>query len=677
MSIPIEQGSNIPMSDYSYSNSPSPFSTAKSYGDSRSVDSVSPMPTNRQAYNRESNTSAHGNGVAAVASNQPGGMGLAPEDEFLLNEADVHAKAVAKPMRLGSLTVMCLIFNRMIGTGIFRTPALVYTYTQSRGISMAWWALGAVSAIAGILVYMELGLTIPIYRIGGIEVSVPRSGGELNYLKHIFRKPAFFTTCVFGIAFILLGQVAMNAIAFATSVMEASGQINHPNSEAIIRGIAISTAFAACFIHGVWRQGGIIINNILATVKIAILIFMFILGMLATRDDIFPPVSASEFPAPSSPESSASAYTYAEAFLAIIFAFGGFNQANYVIGEVDNPRRRYKWPAFSAVVIVSVLYLIVNGAYFAAVPVEYFSAEDHFTVAHRLFLFTLGSISPAWKIRAPRLLSSFMAVSSLGNIIVMTYTAARVKQEIAKEGIIPFRSLLSRSYPSVRIPIRALWGSKRPTLREDVPLPALVLHFSVSVILILATWRLSTPATYTLLVDLYSYTVDAVFGAFVGFGLLYMRFLSQRGWAAQSRASGFPVPAYVSGAAALIFAVANTFPVAAKWVPPDVATAAWLTVPWYTTGTVGTVIMAVGVLWWAGFRWVVPRVGRGRVGRFLLVTRKLWLTERDGYKVLEYEDIEFRWVTKDGEDVTGPWMERQVVAGQRETEMRLQADDNL
>jgi hypothetical protein len=47
---------------------------------------------------------------------------------------------------------------------------------------MAWWALGAVSAIAGILVYMELGLTIPIYRIGGIEVSVPRSGGELNYV---------------------------------------------------------------------------------------------------------------------------------------------------------------------------------------------------------------------------------------------------------------------------------------------------------------------------------------------------------------------------------------------------------------------------------------------------------------------------------------------------------------
>ncbi|KFY45977.1 hypothetical protein V494_00677 [Pseudogymnoascus sp. VKM F-4513 (FW-928)] len=672
--MPIEQGSNIPMTEY-YSNSPSPFSTAKSHEDGRSVDSISPLPTDRQTHSHESNTAAQGNGVTAPALDQSGGMGLAPEDEFLLNDADVHAKAVAKPMRLGSLTVMCLIFNRMIGTGIFRTPALVYTYTQSLGISMAWWALGAVASIAGILVYMELGLTIPIYRIGGIEVSVPRSGGELNYLKHIFRKPAFFTTCVFGIAFILLGHVAMNAIAFATSVMEASGQINHPNSEAIIRGIAISTAFATCFIHGVWRQGGIYLNNLLATVKIAILLFIFILGMLATRDDIFPPVSAIKFPPRPPRESSAMPYTYAEAFLAIIFAFGGFNQANYVIGEVDDPRRRYKWPAFSAVVIVSVLYLIVNGAYFAAVPVEYFSAEDPFTVAHRLFLFTLGTISPAWESRAPKMLSALMAVSSLGNIVVMTYTAARVKQEIAKEGILPFRAFLSRSYPSVRIPIRALWGSKRPTLREDVPLPALVLHFSVSVILILATWRLTTAATYTLLVDLYSYTIDAAFGAFVGFGLLYMRFISRRGWAAQSRESGFQVPGYISGVAALIFAIANTFPIAAKWVPPDTATAAWLAVPWYTTATVGTVIMIFGALWWAGFTWVVPRVGRDRVGRVLWVTRKLWLTERDGYKVLEYEDIEFRWVTRDGEK--GMYTERQVMAGRGEVERRLAADGNL
>lgn len=37
--------------------------------------------------------------------------------------------------------------------------------------------------MAGILVYMELGLTLPLYRFDGVEISVPRSGGELNYVS--------------------------------------------------------------------------------------------------------------------------------------------------------------------------------------------------------------------------------------------------------------------------------------------------------------------------------------------------------------------------------------------------------------------------------------------------------------------------------------------------------------
>lgn len=51
----------------------------------------------------------------ASAFDQPGGRGFADEDENMLQNADVTWRAVAKPMRLGRATVMCLIFNRMIG----------------------------------------------------------------------------------------------------------------------------------------------------------------------------------------------------------------------------------------------------------------------------------------------------------------------------------------------------------------------------------------------------------------------------------------------------------------------------------------------------------------------------------------------------------------------------------
>lgn len=37
--------------------------------------------------------------------------------------------------------------------------------------------------MCGIIVYMELGLTLPLYNIDGKIISVPRSGGELVYVS--------------------------------------------------------------------------------------------------------------------------------------------------------------------------------------------------------------------------------------------------------------------------------------------------------------------------------------------------------------------------------------------------------------------------------------------------------------------------------------------------------------
>jgi hypothetical protein len=52
---------------------------------------------------------------------------------------------------------------------------------------MLWWFLGLIVAMSGILVYMELGLTLPLYNFDDEPTSVPRNGGELNYVGHILR----------------------------------------------------------------------------------------------------------------------------------------------------------------------------------------------------------------------------------------------------------------------------------------------------------------------------------------------------------------------------------------------------------------------------------------------------------------------------------------------------------
>lgn len=74
------------------------------------------------------------------------------------------------------------------------TPAIVLKATNSVGTSLLLWTVGAVFGIAGALVWLEFGLSIPKFRPAelanephregeGPFESVPRSGGEKNYVS--------------------------------------------------------------------------------------------------------------------------------------------------------------------------------------------------------------------------------------------------------------------------------------------------------------------------------------------------------------------------------------------------------------------------------------------------------------------------------------------------------------
>lgn len=99
---------------------------------------------------------------------------------------EIVTEAPAPRFRLTTVDVVCLVLNRMIGSGIFMTPHKVMVYTQSTGISMLFWFAGVLYALAGMHIYIEYGLNVPRVFFGGKEQSVPRSGGDLNYVRRIF-----------------------------------------------------------------------------------------------------------------------------------------------------------------------------------------------------------------------------------------------------------------------------------------------------------------------------------------------------------------------------------------------------------------------------------------------------------------------------------------------------------
>lgn len=229
---------------------------------------------------------------------------------------------------------------------------------------------------------------------------------------------------------------------------------------------------------------------------------------------------------------------------------------------------------------------------------------------------------------------SLMAFSSLGNILVQTFTAARVKQEIAKEGILPF----SKFFADNKTLTPAFLRTKKDRFSEATPIGAFCLHWAWSVILILASIPGSQSAdSYRIYVSLYSFVVDALFGFAIGLGILVLRFRPGAHWATKSTSNK-----YVSVITAFIFTVANFFPLVAVWLRPSGNSGLKLPVTWYATGTIGVGLVAVACLWWVGLTYVIPMV----TGRELTIDRERTFVSPWGYRVLSQEITSINWRTK-------------------------------
>jgi amino acid transporter len=578
------------------------------------------------------------------------------------NPNQIVTFAPKERFRLGYFDVACLVINRMIGTGIFNSPQRVMRGTNSIGASLLLWFGGTVWCVAGTHVYMEYGLNVPRYTIEGIEQSVPRSGGDLNYLQYVYRRPAYrrgtmlLSTCLFGVGFIALGNMAGNSINFATRVLKAA-DIQDP-SNGTVRGIAIGVATLTCFIHAFSRRGGIWLNNMLAIIKLLILLLIIITaivvgaGGLPKTENVFAENTSASA---SFDDASSDANGYAHAFLAIIFSFSGFEQPNYVLGEISRPRRKFPFAMMLGITTVVLLYMAVNVSYMVVVPkIEQINAEGG--VAQRFFELSLGQLGAHGNI-GRRIFNAFLAISSLGNIIVMTYTAARVKQEIAKEGILPFPKFFAQNTDMslgrvlhwlqnkgwFGALLRSRWLSPQEHT-EKTPVGAFVLHFFSCLVLIFSTWSMAPDAAYTLLTSLSSYVINGFFGSLLGLGILILRFkgppqtpgndtdgrnglpMAPLTW---TQMTGKHINPLISVVCATIYVVGGIWPLVVSWIKPSDADQLKGDYVWWLVPTISWAIIGLGFAWFLGFVGIAYNIDR-KHHKVFVVEKKPEFESADG-----------------------------------------------
>ena len=241
---------------------------------------------------------------------------------------------------------------------------------------------------------------------------------------------------------ILLGFSSGNSLAFGRYVLFASGSDVADGWKA--RGIAVGCITFAVLLHSTFPKWGIRLFNVLGVFKVVILLFIVFAGFAALaghRRIPNPHNFDNAFQLGTGPGyGGGGAYAYATALLRIIYSYKGWENANYVLGEVKNPRKTLLIAAPLAVASTAVLYVLANVAYFAAVTKEEIATSD-VLIAGLFFRNIFGDSASA------RSLPAFVALSNLGNVLAVSFAHSRLNQEFAKEGLLPWSRFWASNRP--------------------------------------------------------------------------------------------------------------------------------------------------------------------------------------------------------------------------------------
>ncbi|TVY34852.1 Low-affinity methionine permease [Lachnellula occidentalis] len=342
-----------------------------------------------------------------------------------------------------------LIISRVIGSGIFATPGSITSSVGSVGISLLLWVGGAILSACSLAISLEYGCMLP------------RSGGDKVYLEFTYQHPRFLASTLVAAQAVLLGFTASNCIVFGRYVLFALGVEAEEWTE---KALAVGLLTAITLVHGLSLKTGIYIQNALGWVKVFIVLCMAGAGLYVV---IFNPQNAlGETPGFKVfgweelwKDSVWNWGLISTSLFKVSYSYAGLANVNNVLNEVRNPVKTLKSVAPVALLTAVALYLLVNVAYFMVIPNDEIKNSGELIAG----LFFERVFGPGF---GKSVLPLAIAVSAAGNVMVVTFALARVNQEIARQGFLPYASLLSSSKP---------FGT---------PLGGLIVHFIPSLLVI-------------------------------------------------------------------------------------------------------------------------------------------------------------------------------------------------
>jgi APA family basic amino acid/polyamine antiporter len=324
--------------------------------------------------------------------------------------------------RLGLFDATMLVMGGTVGAGIFMNPYVVAQSVHTPALVLGAWLAGGVIALTGAFIWAELAQRLP------------KVGGQYAYLREVYHPLVGFLYGWVLLLVIQTGGMAAVTVIFARYFRDLTG-INAADWQVAVVTLLILTVVNCLGVRsGGTVQSGLMVIKIMAIALLVIAGGFWIHGAhISWKPILDQPVSPGLFSA------------FGAAMVPVIFAYGGWQTACFVAGELKEPRRDLPRALVLGVIGVALLYTSVNFVCVRALGVTTLAQTP--TPASAVMRLAMGETGA-------RIIAMGIAISILGFLSQSVLTAPRVYFAMAEDG--SFFRQLAWVHPRTRVPVIAI-----------------------------------------------------------------------------------------------------------------------------------------------------------------------------------------------------------------------------
>ncbi len=353
--------------------------------------------------------------------------------------------------QLGLFDSSMVMVGIVIGSGIFLTTGIMAKSIPSGGLILLAWTVGGLLTLAGALTYAELG------------AAMPEAGGQYVYLREAYGPMAGFLFGWISFLVYMTGGIAGLALAFAEYFgyffpslstnkiifFSVINLFNHPITYSLSAGqlVGVGVIIFLSIFNYIGVGFGKIIQNLFTILKIGTIVAIIVLGFSIGKG-----TAVNLSLNPTGMGFGQLIVGFGIALVAVSWAFDGWNNVNFVAGEIKNAKRNLPLTLILGTLGITALYILTNYIYLYALPIN--DMIGVVRIAEKATSYLFGTSTGA-------IISAAVIISTFGALNGSILTGPRIYYAMAKDNL--FFHRVSRVNPRFRTPgfailIQAIWA---------------------------------------------------------------------------------------------------------------------------------------------------------------------------------------------------------------------------